>query len=101
MPYSHFRFTKYKNVCFEVYGFDVLLDQNLKAWLLEVNVCPSLSSSSPMDKRIKTTMLSDAFNLIGVQPYDRKKLEKEQESVHKRRLLGLEKGKLQCSQKFS
>ena len=60
--------------------------------LLEVDVCPSLSSSSPMDKRIKTTMLSDAFNLIGVQPYDRKKLEKEQESVHKRRLLGLEKG---------
>ena len=89
---SPHRLTKYKNVCFEVYGFDVLLDQNLKAWLLEVNVCPSLSSSSPMDKRIKTTMLSDAFNLIGVQPYDRKKLEKEQESVHKRRLLGLEKG---------
>ena len=60
------RLTKHKNVCFEVYGFDVLLDQDLKAWLLEVNVCPSLSSSSPMDKRIKTSMLTDAFNLIGI-----------------------------------
>ena len=44
------RVTKSKGQAFEIYGFDVLLDSNLKAWLLEVNVAPSLSSSSPYDK---------------------------------------------------
>lgn len=56
------RFTKHKNACFEVYGFDVLLDYKLRPWILEVNVCPSLSSSSYLDKKIKTMMLCDVFH---------------------------------------
>jgi hypothetical protein len=36
-----------------MYGFDVLIDNKLKPWLLEINVCASLSASSPLDKKIK------------------------------------------------
>jgi len=85
------RCTKHRNVCFEVYGFDILLDAKLKAWLLEVNISPSLSSSSPLDKKIKTVLLCDTLNLIGVYPYDRKQYEKEMESILKKRLLGLDR----------
>jgi tubulin polyglutamylase TTLL4 len=54
--------------CFETYGFDVLIDQDLKSWLLEVNICPSLSSGSPLDKRIKTKLVADTLTLVGINP---------------------------------
>ena len=68
--------TKSKHSCFEVYGFDIIIDKNFKPWLLEVNVSPSLSSSSPMDKYIKTLLLSDSLYLKGFHLFDRKEIEK-------------------------
>ena len=85
------RSTKYKNICFELYGFDVLIDENLRPWLLEVNVQPSLSSSSPLDKKIKTSLLSDVFNTIGIVQYDRKKYMKQEEKKKVKFFLGLQK----------
>ena len=85
------RGTKFRHVCFEVYGFDILLDHALKPWLLEVNVSPSLSSSSPFDKKVKTMLVCDTMNLVGVTPYDRRRHEREVEEQAKNRLLGLEK----------
>jgi hypothetical protein len=82
------RCTMHRNVCFELFGFDILLDSNLKAWLLEVNISPSLSSSSPLDKQIKTVLICDTLNLVGVTPYDRKQYERETEIKMKKRLLG-------------
>lgn len=63
-----------RNTCFELYGFDVLIDKNLKPWLLEVNVLPSLSSSSPFDKIIKTMLICDVLTLVGIRGYDKKKV---------------------------
>lgn len=58
----------HRGSCFEIYGFDVLVDRSLKPWLLEVNICPSLSSGSPLDKRIKTKLVADVLTLVGVHP---------------------------------
>ncbi len=74
--------------CFEVYGVDVILDEALRPWLLEVNVSPSLSSSSPMDKRIKTMLMTDVFHMVGFVPFDAAKAAKAQEAQRKERLLG-------------
>ena len=42
-----------------MFGFDVLIDKDLKPWLIEVNVACSLASSSPLDKRIKNLLMTD------------------------------------------
>lgn len=61
------------NSCFDLFGFDVMLDSNVKPWLLEVNLSPSLSTDSPLDYHIKSNLLIDSFNLMGVGPLDKKK----------------------------
>lgn len=59
--------------CFELLGFDVLIDSDLKPWLLEVNLSPSLATDSPLDLTIKSTLLQDVFYIAGVKRFDRKK----------------------------
>lgn len=87
------RFRQTASVCFEIYGFDILLDSKLRPWLLEVNISPSLSSSSPLDKKIKTVLICDTLNLIGVQPFDRIKEERMMEEAVKMKLLGLDRAR--------
>ena len=54
--------------CFQLFGFDILVDDCLKPWLLEVNFTPSLAVDAPIDMRIKGKMLADLFTLAGIQP---------------------------------
>ena len=55
---------------FELYGYDILIDESFKAWLLEVNVNPSLHCTSPLDLSIKTELFTDIYNLIGIIPFN-------------------------------
>jgi hypothetical protein len=54
-----------RNNCFELYGFDIMLDEHLNPWLVEVNLMPSLACSSLLDKRIKIAVLSQMFHTLG------------------------------------
>ena len=47
-----------------------MIDSNLKPWLMEVNVCPSLNIHSRLDEVCKTTLVCDTMNLLGYQPFD-------------------------------
>ena len=87
------RASRNRHLCFEVYGFDVILDHNLKPWLLEINVLPSLSSSSKLDKKVKTALMTDVFSVIGITPYNKKKLERLQESTKWYRFSGMYRDK--------
>ena len=59
--------------CFELYGFDVLIDSDLHPWLMEVNLSPSMNTDSPLDMSIKSNLIADTFTLIGIRSFDRRK----------------------------
>ena len=69
---------KRQRCCFEIYGFDVIYDEDMHPWVLEVNCLPSLSSSSVFDKQVKTQLICDAFTLIGIRGYDKLSLKTEE-----------------------
>jgi hypothetical protein len=56
--------------CFELYGFDIMLDENLKPWLIEVNFSPSLGIDTLTDQSIKEPLIEDAIDVLNPIPVD-------------------------------
>ena len=50
-------------LCFEIFGYDFILDNDFKLWILEINNNPGLGISSPLIKKLIPRMLDDAFRL--------------------------------------
>ena len=65
---------KNRRSCYELFGFDIILDDNLKPWILEVNISPSLHSNSELDVTVKESMLRDLFNILGLSVPDREEV---------------------------
>jgi hypothetical protein len=47
---------KHKNNCFELYGFDFVLDRDLDPWLIEVNLSPACSQRTDYLKQMLESM---------------------------------------------
>jgi tubulin polyglutamylase TTLL6/13 len=56
--------------CFEVLGFDIMIDDNLKPWLIEVNHLPSFGTDSPLDLDIKGRLFEQVFSILPTMPDD-------------------------------
>jgi tubulin polyglutamylase TTLL1/tubulin monoglycylase TTLL3/8 len=55
---------KRRNASFEVFGYDFMLDSDLKPWLIEVNTNPCLELSSSTLNRVIPSMLEGAFKIV-------------------------------------
>uniref|UniRef100_A0AC35TM56 Tubulin--tyrosine ligase-like protein 9 n=1 Tax=Rhabditophanes sp. KR3021 TaxID=114890 RepID=A0AC35TM56_9BILA len=49
---------------FEMFGMDILIDDTLKPWLLEMNISPSLHSQTLIDQTVKGPLAADILNMI-------------------------------------
>ena len=50
-------------LCFEIFGYDFIIDNDFKPWILEINDNPGLCISSPVIEKLVPRMLDDAFRL--------------------------------------
>ncbi|XP_053919652.1 probable tubulin polyglutamylase TTLL2 isoform X2 [Cuculus canorus] len=56
--------------CFELFGFDILIDSKFKPWLLEVNYNPALCLDCSIDDTVKRKLLHDIIELLNYKQID-------------------------------
>ena len=52
-----------RSQCFELFGYDFIMDEDLQPWLIEVNTNPCLELSSPLLEQLIPAMLDDMLKL--------------------------------------
>ncbi|XP_052793533.1 tubulin polyglutamylase ttll6-like isoform X26 [Mya arenaria] len=76
------------SACFEILGFDVMLDRKLRPYVIEVNHSPSFGTDSELDREIKGALIFDTLQLVNFGACDRRKCIEEERRRIKDRLLG-------------
>ncbi|KFH10037.1 Tubulin-tyrosine ligase family protein [Toxoplasma gondii MAS] len=62
---------------FELFGYDVLIDTDLRPWLIEVNSSPSMGQEHEADRKVKPGLIEDTLRLVNPISYDRLKLSEQ------------------------
>jgi tubulin polyglutamylase TTLL6/13 len=66
---ASFRAPDGRSRCFEILGFDILIDRDLKPWVLEVNHSPSFHCDSEFDLKLKEKVITQALRIADI-PFD-------------------------------
>ena len=74
--------------CFELLGLDVMLDADLRPWVVEVNHSPSLVCDSALDWRVKHGAVSEALDMLAVRWSDRRAAKRARGLRSRSRLYG-------------
>lgn len=75
-------------MCFQILGFDVMIDSKLKPWLIEINQSPSFATDSAFDSSIKKRLLEDTFALLNLTAERRSSYFEEREKQYFERMMG-------------
>ena len=82
-------------MCFEILGFDIFLDDQLKPWILEVNHAPSFSTDSPLDFKVKKNLIQDVIKLLNLSYWKKMKYKRQKAQEFQKRAI---KGKTKVTQ---
>ena len=54
------------SMAFQILGFDVIIDNKFKPYLLEVNCSPSFGTDTQLDYTIKKNVIADAMQMLNL-----------------------------------
>lgn len=53
-----------KENCFELFGLDFMVDEDVNVWLIECNTNPCLECSGPILSKLIPQLINDVFKLV-------------------------------------
>ena len=72
--------------CFELLGFDIIIDEKLRPWLIEVNHSPSFNMDSQLDARVKSGAIGDILAALNLDGEERRAWIEAEKKAQKKRL---------------
>ncbi|XP_054725381.1 tubulin polyglutamylase TTLL13 [Anastrepha obliqua] len=75
--------------CFEILGFDILVDSKMKPYVLEVNHSPSYHTHELVDRQVKKALIRDTLLMVSTPLANKKEILREDRKRIKERLLKL------------
>ena len=73
--------------CFQILGFDVLINEKLKPYLIEVNHLPSFGTDHAIDKKIKSRLIEQSLSIVNAHPTDKSSFQARKKKESDLRLL--------------
>ena len=70
-------------MCFHILGVDIMLDEDCKPYVLEVNHTPSFVADTPLDRQIKYSLIKDTLILMNINPESRNKAVEKMNKLQK------------------
>lgn len=74
-------------LCFQILGFDIMIDHNLRPILIEINQMPSFATDSWLDQKVKRGLLVDCMKTLGLNMKRKRKYQKEKRARMTERLM--------------
>ncbi|CAM9453411.1 unnamed protein product [Ectocarpus fasciculatus] len=78
-----------RSTCFTIVGVDLMVDEELDPWIIEINHLPSFRTETGMDYRIKKQLVFNTLSLLDVRAGEREEWQTEMERLKRIRLFGL------------
>lgn len=73
-------------MCFHILGFDVMIMDDLKPIVIEVNHTPSFETGTPLDYMIKKNLIKDTLKLMRISSKNKKALFQKAKDLTKKRI---------------
>lgn len=73
-------------MCFHILGFDVMLTDDMKPYLIEVNHTPSFETGTPLDYLVKKKLIIDSLGLMRINQRNKKNLFYKAKDIIKKRI---------------
>jgi hypothetical protein len=77
-----------KSRCFQLLGFDIMIDKNARPWLLEVNHMPMLDIDTAFDRELKFDVITGIFKILGLTAGFRQEVIRRQKAETELRING-------------
>ena len=76
-----------------------MMDKNHKPWLLEINHSPSFDTDTPLDHKIKSSLIRDTLTLLNLSASRRNRYKWEKQVTRQQRILTGKKAKMTAEER--